>query len=158
MADLRMADRRQRAAGLLDQQPPHRRATPVHGHPRPLALEDRAGLPRAQRPARPGPLRRTLLPRLVSPHRAGHRRARVPDPGAAAPKSPAAGLTLPKAVLLMQPLFKCWDGRCSTCQQPIDIDDIPLTRTTPQIEKQDPKVLLATPATYSRPTARSSRS
>ena len=36
--------------------------------------------------------------------------------------------------MLMQPLFKCWDGRCSTCQQPIDIDGIPLTRTTPQTE------------------------
>jgi len=29
----------------------------------------------------------------------------------------------------LQPLFKCWDGRCSTCQQPIDLDNIPLAHT-----------------------------
>jgi hypothetical protein len=29
-------------------------------------------------------------------------------------------------VLLLQPLFKCWTGRCSTCQRPIDLDDVPL--------------------------------
>ena len=86
------------------------------------ALEDRARLQAAQRRARPGPLRRPLLARLVSPHRAGDRRARVPHPRAAEPFSPAAGLTLPKAVLLLQPLFKCWTGRCQTCQRPINVD------------------------------------
>jgi ferredoxin len=30
-------------------------------------------------------------------------------------------------VLLLQPLFKCWTGRCSTCQQSIDAANIPLT-------------------------------
>ena len=72
------------------------------------------------------PLRRPLLAGVVSPHRAGHRRPRVPDLGTAAPKSPAAGLTLPQAVQLLQPLFKCWTGRCSTCQQPVDLDQLPL--------------------------------
>jgi hypothetical protein len=27
-------------------------------------------------------------------------------------------------VLLLQPLFKCWDGRCQICQQPIDLDTL----------------------------------
>jgi hypothetical protein len=34
----------------------------------------------------------------------------------------------------MQPLFKCWTGRCNTCQQPINLNDIPLTQPTPQTE------------------------
>jgi hypothetical protein len=42
------------------------------------------------------------------------------------PASPAAGLTLPKAVLLLQPLFKCWAGRCQTCRKPVDLDQLPL--------------------------------
>ena len=42
------------------------------------------------------------------------------------PKSPAAGLTLPQAVLLFQPLLRCWTGRCSTCQQAIDLASLPL--------------------------------
>jgi hypothetical protein len=42
------------------------------------------------------------------------------------PASPAAGLTLPQAVLLMQPLLRCWAGRCRTCQQPVDLDQLPL--------------------------------
>jgi hypothetical protein len=29
-------------------------------------------------------------------------------------------------VLLMQPIFKCWTGRCQTCQQPIDLTSLPL--------------------------------
>jgi len=29
-------------------------------------------------------------------------------------------------VLLLQPLFKCWDGRCHTCQQAVALDTIPL--------------------------------
>jgi hypothetical protein len=45
------------------------------------------------------------------------------------PKSPAAGLTLPKAVLLLQPLFKCWAGRCQTCQRPLDLDQLTLHGT-----------------------------
>lgn len=42
------------------------------------------------------------------------------------PASPAAGLTLPKAVLLLQPLFKCWGGRCQTCNQPVDLQELNL--------------------------------
>ena len=102
---------------LLDLQPPRRHRARAARAPRPAALEDRARLQTAQRRTRPRSLRRPLLARLVSPHRAGHRRARLPDPGATAPKSPAAGLTLPQAIRLLQPLFKCWTGRCQTCQQ-----------------------------------------
>ncbi len=42
------------------------------------------------------------------------------------PESPAAGLTLPQAVLLLQPLLRCWAGRCRTCQQPVDLDQLNL--------------------------------
>jgi len=31
-------------------------------------------------------------------------------------------------VLLLQPVWKCWAGRCSTCQQPINLADLPLRR------------------------------
>ena len=44
------------------------------------------------------------------------------------PASPAAGLTLPQAVLRLQPLFKCWAGRCQTCSQPVDLDHLSLHR------------------------------
>jgi SRSO17 transposase len=40
--------------------------------------------------------------------------------------SPTHGLTLEQAVLLLQPIFKCWARRCSTCQQPVDLDQLPL--------------------------------
>ncbi len=52
--------------------------------------------------------------------------------GACTPKSPAAGLTLPQAVLLLQPIFKYWTGRCSTCQQTASLRDLPLHRTPQQ--------------------------
>ncbi len=42
------------------------------------------------------------------------------------PASSAAGLTLPQAVLLLQPVFKCWDSRCRTCHQPVDLDQLVL--------------------------------
>ena len=42
------------------------------------------------------------------------------------PASPAAGLTLPQAVLLLQPVLRCWTGRCRTCQQPVDLDQLTL--------------------------------
>jgi hypothetical protein len=29
-------------------------------------------------------------------------------------------------VLLMQPIFKCWTGRCQTCLQQIDLTRLPL--------------------------------
>ncbi len=42
------------------------------------------------------------------------------------PESPAAGLTLPQAVLLLQPVLRCWAGRCRTCHQPVDLDQLDL--------------------------------
>jgi hypothetical protein len=42
------------------------------------------------------------------------------------PESPAAGLTLPQAVLLLQPVLRCWAGRCRTCFQPVDLDQLKL--------------------------------
>ena len=128
MADRRMAQGQRQAERLLALEPPRRHQVRAARPPRPVALEDRARLQATQGRARPGPLRGPLLARLVSPHRAGHRRARVPDPGAAAPKSPAAGLTLPQAVQMFQPLFKCWTGRCQTCQQPVDLAKLLLHR------------------------------
>jgi hypothetical protein len=83
----------------------------------------------AQGRGRTGSLRGSLMARVVSPHRAGDRRSRVFDPGAAAPKSPAAGLTLPQAILLFQALFKCWTGRCHTCQHPIVSTGSPFTQS-----------------------------
>jgi hypothetical protein len=29
-------------------------------------------------------------------------------------------------VLTLQPVFKCWTGRCQTCQQPTDLDQLSL--------------------------------
>src|SRR5436305_5665940 len=121
MADCRMARGSRRADRLLDLKPPRRHPARAARAARAHALEDGARLQAAQRRARPGPLRRSLLAWLVSPHRAGDRRPRVPHPRAAEPFSPAAGLTLPKAVLLLQPLFKCWTGRCRTCQRRINV-------------------------------------
>jgi len=37
-------------------------------------------------------------------------------------------------VLLLQPLFKCWDGRCHTCQQPVELDAITLIAPTRRTE------------------------
>ena len=42
------------------------------------------------------------------------------------PKSPAAGLTLPQTVLLLQPVFKCWDSRCPTRHQQVDLNQLTL--------------------------------
>ncbi len=111
---------------LLDLEPPRRHRARAARPARSAALEDRARLQTAQGRARPRPLRGTLLARLAPPHRPRHRRPRLPHPGAPKPKSPAAGLTLPQAVLLLQPVFKCWTGRCRTCHQPINLDDLPL--------------------------------
>jgi hypothetical protein len=44
------------------------------------------------------------------------------------PFSPTAGLTLPAAIRLLQPIFRCWTGRCQTCQQPVQLDHLPLTQ------------------------------
>jgi hypothetical protein len=32
-------------------------------------------------------------------------------------------------VLLMQPIFKCWTGRCQTCRQRVDLDQLALHPT-----------------------------
>src|SRR5579863_4005142 len=126
MADRRMARQPGPADRLLDLKPAGRHRTRTARPPRTHALEDGARLQATQRRARPGPLRRPLMARLVPPHRARHRRTRLPHTRATEPFSPTAGLTLPKAVLLMQPIFKCWTGRCQTCQQPVDLDQLPL--------------------------------
>ena len=42
------------------------------------------------------------------------------------PESPAAGLTLPQAVLLLQPVLRCWAGRCRTCNQTVDLNQLVL--------------------------------
>ena len=42
------------------------------------------------------------------------------------PESPAAALTLPQAVLLLQPLLRCWTGRCRTCSQLVDLNQLTL--------------------------------
>src|SRR5204862_3305039 len=122
MADRRVARGRGRADRLLAVEPAGRYRARAAGPPGPSALEDRARLQAAQGRTRPRSLRGSLLARLVSPHGVGDGRPRLPDPRAPAPFSPAAGLTLPKAVVLLQPVFKCWAGRCKTCQRPIDLD------------------------------------
>src|SRR5271170_5199429 len=98
------------------------------------ALEDGARLQAAQGRARARPLRGALIPGLVPPHRSGHSRARIPHPGAPSPKSPTVGLTLPKTVQLLQPIFKCWTGRCQICSQPVELDQLPLNNPARQDE------------------------
>jgi hypothetical protein len=41
-------------------------------------------------------------------------------------KPGAAGLTLPRAVLLLQPLLRRRDGRCRTFRQAVDLDELVL--------------------------------
>jgi hypothetical protein len=45
------------------------------------------------------------------------------------PRARRPALTLPKAVVLLQPVFKCWDGRCHTCNQTVDLDQLLLEAT-----------------------------
>jgi len=40
--------------------------------------------------------------------------------------SAAAGLSLPEAVRLLQPILRCWTGTCQTCAQPVDISQLVL--------------------------------
>ncbi len=128
VADHRVARRPRSAVGLLALQPRQGRKQGAARSPRPPTLDDRARLPPAQGRARPRPLRGPQLPRLPPPLRACHLRARLPDAGAARPKSPAAGLTLPQAVLLLQPVLRCWAGRCRTCDRLVDLDQLVLIR------------------------------
>jgi len=79
----------------------------------------------AQGRARTRSLRRTQRRRLPPPHRARHLRARLPHPRASMP--PARGRpTLPQTVLLLQPLLRCWAGRCRTCNQPVELNQLTL--------------------------------
>jgi hypothetical protein len=77
--------------------------------------------------------RRLLALQPPRRQRARDLRPRLPHSRAALPRSPAAGLTLPQAVLLLQPLLRCWDGRCRTCRQAVDLDQLVLF---PRIEYQ----------------------
>src|SRR4029450_11670481 len=104
MADRRMAGRAGGADRLLDLKPARRHQARAARKAGTHALEDGARLQAAQRRARAGTLRRPLLARVVPPPGAGERRPRIPHARAVAPFSPAAGLTLPQAVLLMQPI------------------------------------------------------
>src|SRR5437764_15332688 len=90
------------------------------------ALDDRARLPPVERRARTRPLRRQKLRRLPPPLRTRHLRTRLPHARTARPKSPAAGLTLPQTVLLLQPVLRCWAGRCRTCYQLVDLGQLTL--------------------------------
>ena len=42
------------------------------------------------------------------------------------PESPAVGLSLPEAVRLLQPVLRCWSGRCQTCLQMVDLAQLVL--------------------------------
>jgi hypothetical protein len=88
MANRRMARRPRAAHRLLAIQPPGQHRARTTRPAGPAAMEDRTRLQAAQGRARPGPLRRPLLAGLVSPHRDGHRRSRVPHARTAAPFSP----------------------------------------------------------------------
>src|SRR5439155_15446860 len=135
MADHRMAARRRETERLLALQPAREQQPPAARPPCPPALDDRARLPPAQRRARARPLRRPQLPRLPPPLRARHLRTRLPHARAARPKSAAAGLTLPQTVLLLQPVLRCWHGRCRICKQPVDLEQLTLFRRR---EEQSP--------------------
>ena len=41
------------------------------------------------------------------------------------PGSPAAGLTLPRAVLLLRPVVRCWADRSRTSKQLVRFDQLP---------------------------------
>ena len=92
------------------------------------------------------------MARLVPPHRTRHRGTRLPHPGAAEPESPAAGLTLPRAVLLLQPLFKCWTGRSAPASKRSNSPPYHFT-STPNTSDKTTKVLLRlTPESPASPT------
>src|SRR6266566_2425289 len=126
MADHRMAAQRRETERLLALQPAREQQPPAARPPCPPALDDRARLPPTQGRARTRPLRRPQLPRLPPPLRARHLRARLPHPRAPMPESPAADLTLPQAVLLLQPVLRCWADRCRTCHQPVNLEQLTL--------------------------------
>src|SRR5262249_10888249 len=124
--DHRMAARRGGAERLLVLQPPRKRVTRAARPARSPAVDDRARLPAAEGRARPRPLRGPQLPRLPPPPPARYLRPRLPHAPAAPPQRPAAGLTLPQAVLPLQPVLRCGAGRCRTCKQPVDLNQLQL--------------------------------
>src|SRR3954454_12838475 len=126
VADHRVARRRGGAVRLLALQPGRRQRTRAARAARQAALDDRARLPATPRRTLPRPLRRQKLRRLPPPLRAGHLPPRLPHPLAPMPESPAAGLTLPQTVLLLQPVLRCWADRCRTCHQPVDLEQLDL--------------------------------
>ena len=63
---------------------------------------------------------------LPPPHRPGHLRSRVPHPGAPRPESPAAGLTLPQAVLLMQPVIAVGTAAAEPATSPSNLEQLEL--------------------------------
>ena len=128
VADHRMAARSRRTNRLLALQPAAEHAARAARAARAPTLDDRTRLPTAERRARTRPLRGTQLPWLPPPLRPRHLRARLPHARTARPKSPAAGLTLPQTVPLLQPVLRCWAGRCRTCRQPVHLNQLTLFR------------------------------
>src|SRR6478735_5719383 len=112
-----MAGRQDRAGEILALQPAPRHATARAGLPGQAALAHRTGLPRTQRHARPGSLRRALLARLASPRHARLGRARLLDDRTAPPPANAGGrlISLNEVVRELQALLACWQGTCPTC-------------------------------------------
>jgi SRSO17 transposase len=83
------------------------------------ALAYRAGLPRAQRRAGPGPLRRPQLAGLAPPRDPGLGRPRLSHPGAAwPPETGGVGLSLWQLLEQLQVLLACWAGACPLCRRP----------------------------------------
>jgi SRSO17 transposase len=113
----RMAGRRRGADRLLALVAAGRHTAARAHSPRQAALAHRARLPRAQRRARPGPLRGPLLPRLAPPRHARLDRARIPHARAPAPENQGGSLTLFELVGELQRLIACWNGTCPTCRR-----------------------------------------
>jgi DDE superfamily endonuclease len=97
--------------------PARRHAARAARRPREHPLAHRARLPRAQRRARPRPLRGPLLARLASPRHARLPRPRLPHPRTPAPETRGGSLTLFQLVGELQRLLACWSGTCPTCRR-----------------------------------------
>jgi hypothetical protein len=42
------------------------------------------------------------------------------------PREPRGWPDTPQTVLALQPVLKCWDSRCRTCHQPVDLNQLTL--------------------------------
>ena len=131
----RIARGRRGAERLLALEPARERKPGAARPPRPPTLDDRARPPTTQRRARTQPPRGPQLRRLSPPHRAPHLHRRFPHPRAPMPESPAAGLTLPQPLPLLQPLLRCRASRYRTSDQPVNPDQPILV---PPREQQSP--------------------